>query len=505
MIKTKSPVLGIILDGFGISDIVEGNPVKHANMPFYKKLIKNYPTTQMYASEEFVGLPKGQMGNSEVGHLNLGAGTCVYQDLMRINNSIKDKTFYKNEVLLEQFKRAAKNKTTVHMIGLVSDGGVHSSFEHLMCLIDMAKQNGVLSVKVHCITDGRDCAVDSGKNFVLSVQEKLTQLNIGNVATICGRFFAMDRENRWIRTEKAFKAIANGCGEQVCEIERVFEVEYDKKTSDEFLPPYVLNGYKGINKNDEILFFNFRPDRMRQIVSAFSNKNFSEFSRKLPKVRCVSMCQYDEKLTNVKVAFMPMHPKQTLSKYLSEKGFKQLKVAETTKYAHVTYYFNGGIEKPYKKESRILIESENVDNFADYPQMKAPEIANVVIEAMTEEKYDFILVNFSNCDMVGHTGNYEACIKALETIDEQLEKICDTADKMGYTCIITADHGNIEDERPKSQNLTTHTLNPVPVIVTNRGFKLKKGKFGLESFAPTVLDVMGVEIPKEMTGQSLIK
>lgn len=505
MLKTKTPVLGIIIDGFGISDEASGNPVKKAKMPFYASLLKKYPTTEMFASEQYVGLPKGQMGNSEVGHLNLGAGRCVYQDLMRIDNAILDKSFFENPVFVKQFKRVLKRNSTLHFVGLVSTGGVHSSLNHLLSLIDMANSFGIKKVAVHCITDGRDCTVNSGKGFAMQVEEKLSKLKIGKIVTVLGRFYAMDRENRFLRTEQAFNAMVYGKGKIANNIESVFDVEYEKKTSDEFIVPYVIDGYDGIEKNDEVLFFNFRPDRMRQLAEAFSEKNFDGFKRELPKVNCTSMCMYNENFKNIKVAFMPDHPKQTLSKFLSEKGFSQLKVAETTKYAHVTYYFNGGVEKPYKNEQRILIESENVDNFADYPQMKAFEIADVLVSEISKEKHDLIIVNFANCDMVGHTGNYNACIKALEAVDEALKRVVTVASEVGYTCVITADHGNIEDEKETSQFLTTHTLNPVPVIVTNSGIKLKKGKFGLECFAPTILEIMGVSKPSEMKGESLIK
>ncbi len=503
--ETKKQVVGIILDGFGISDITEGNPVKKAKMPFYNKLLKDYPNTQIFASEEYVGLPKGQMGNSEVGHLNLGAGKRLYQDLMRINMSIENKTFFENQVFLNVFKRAKKHNSTVHLIGLVSTGGVHSSLHHLFALLEMAKQNEIKKLKIHCITDGRDTPVDAGKEFLAELFNKTQELGVGQIATVCGRFYAMDREDRFVRTEKAFNLIAKGIGDKVQNFEEVFNIEYKKGTSDEYLPPYVVGDYNGLKTNDEMIFFNFRPDRMRQIVAAFSDRVFLPFTRKLPRLHFTAMCQYDKRQTKVAVAFKPEHPSETLSKYLSEQGKRQLKLAETTKYAHVTYYFNGGIEKPYKKENRILVESENVDSFADFPQMKANEIAQIAVTEISKNIYDFVLINFSNCDMVGHTANFDACVTALETVDKALEKVVDTALKMGYVCVIVADHGNIEDVRPKSPYATSHTLNPVPFIVTDRGVKLKKGKFGLDVFAPTVLELMELKKPKEMEAESLIK
>lgn len=503
--KTKNPILAIVLDGFGLNSVKEENPTKVAKMPFWSKLQKNYPWTTLQASEEFVGLPKGQMGGSEVGHLNMGAGECIFQSFLNINKSIQNKSFFKNPVLIAQMKRVAKKQKTLHVVGMVSDGGIHSSMYHLFAILNMAKQQGVKNVLVHCITDGRDTAPDAGKECLEKLQEHIDELKIGKIVTVCGRFYAMDREKRWNRTEQAFNLIAKGEGTKVPSFENVFATEYAKKTSDEFLPPYVIEGYKGIGKTDEILFFNFRPDRMRQICEALSSKSFKAFKRSITPKTCVSMCPYDKNFKNVKIAFDTVKPKNTLSKHLSELGFKQLKVAETTKYAHVTYYFNGGVEKPYRGEDRILVESENVENFALFPQMKAPEIADVVEKALVKEKYDFILVNFANADMVGHTGDFKAAVSALEFLDKALEKVVTAAMDMNYTVIVTADHGNIEDMRVKLGVSTTHTKNPVPFLVTNKGLKFRQGEFGLSSFAPTVLKLMNLEIPDEMTSKPLIK
>lgn len=503
--KTKRPILAIVLDGFGIREEKEGNPTKVAKMPFWNSLLKTYPHTQIYASEEYVGLPSGQMGGSEVGHLNLGAGQCLLQEYMRINESIKDKSFFSNPVLLEQMGRAVKNKSTLHIMGLVSDGGIHSAIYHLISLLELAKQQNVPSVKIHCITDGRDTAPDSGRGFLERLQSEIERIGVGSIATVCGRFYAMDRECRWNRTEEAFNLIAYGKGTKIDNFENAFDVEYTKKTSDEFIPPYVVGDYAGVKSKDEMLFFNFRPDRMRQIVQAFASKKFTAFRRTMPRMKFVSMTCYDIRYKNVKVAFSSVCPKMTLSKYLSGLKCRQLKVSETTKYAHVTYYFNGGVEKPPRGEDRILVESENVENFAVYPQMKASEIATAVERAIVQGKYDFILVNFSNPDMVGHTGNFNAAVLALEAVDKALERVVTTALNLGYECIITADHGNIEDMREKAGTLTTHTKNPVPLLITNKGIKFKKGKFGLCCFAPTVLQLMGLEQPPEMTAESIIK
>ncbi len=503
--KVKKPVFAIILDGFGINENKEENPLFVAKMPYWKSLLKTYPHTKIYASEEFVGLPPGQMGGSEVGHINLGAGKCILQEYMKINKSIEDKSFFSNQVLIKQINRVKKKGSTLHVVGLVSDGGIHSSIFHLITFLNLAKQQGLENVFIHVITDGRDTAPDSGMEYVERLESEIEKVKVGKIVTICGRFYAMDREKRFSRTEEAYNLIRFGKGKKVKNFESVFDTEYKKKTSDEFIPPYVISGYGGMNEDDEIFFFNFRPDRMRQLSQAFACKKFDGFKKDKKVFKCCSMTTYDEKVKVIKPAFPPMNVSLSLSEYLSLLKLKQLKISETTKYAHVTYYFNGGIEKPYKGEDRILIESENVDNFAKYPQMKAPEIASVLEKKLVERKYDFILVNFSNADMVGHTGDFKAAVSTLETLDKSLEKVVNTAIDMGYECVITADHGNIEDMRVKAGMSTTHTKNPVPFLITNKGIKFKKGEFGLASFAPTVLEIMGIDIPTEMTAPSLLK
>ncbi len=503
--KAKKPVLAVVLDGFGIREEAEGNPTKVAKMPFWKKLLQTYPHTQIYASEEYVGLPVGQMGGSEVGHMNLGAGKCLLQEFMKINQAIKDKTFFSNPVLTAQMQRAVKNNSTLHLVGLVSDGGIHSSLYHLISLLEMAKQQKVQSVMVHCITDGRDSARNSGQDFLARLQSEIDRIGVGKIVTICGRFYAMDREKRWNRTERALGLIAFGKGTKVQNWQKVFDVEYAKKTSDEFIPLYVVGDYTGVKAKDEMFFFNFRPDRMRQITKAFSERSFKEFKRVLPKMNFASLTRYDVRDKNIQPAFVATYPSVTLSKYLSLLKYKQLKVSETTKYAHITYYFNGGVEKAPKGEQRILIESENVENFALYPQMKANEIATAVERAIVKREFDFILVNLSNPDMIGHTGDFKAAVLALEAVDKALEKMVVAGLNLGYSCIVTADHGNVEDMREKAPTLTTHTCNPVPFLITDKGIKFKKGKFGLSSFAPTVLDIMNLDKPMEMTAESLIK
>ena len=502
--KTNRPVLGIILDGFGYREEAEGNPFKIAKMPFYKKLLKLFPHTQIEASGEYVGLPKGQMGNSEVGHINLGAGRIVYQDFMRLNHAIEDGSLVKGKVLDEMFERVITNDKTLHFAGLVSNGGVHSSIEHLKFLLEYAVKVGVKKIKVHCFTDGRDTGTETGLGFVQSIETLLGRLGVGQIATIVGRFYAMDREERWNRTQTAFDLIVSAVGTRTNSINEAFRRTYERKVSDEFMPPFAIGGYQGMQDGDEIFFFNFRPDRMRQITNAFATKNFVCFNRgDFPKVTATAMCMYDENQNNLPYVLGPQIPDNTLSERLSKSGYKQLKLAETTKYAHVTYYFNGGIEKPFKGEKRIMVESKFVDNFADYPKMRAEEISNIAIEEMKKQTFDFILINYSNGDMIGHTGDFAACVEALESLDMALEKVITEAIKNNYTCIITGDHGNIEDMRDKTN--TTHTTNPVPFIITDKFVKLKKGKFALDCFAPTVLQLFKLYKPAEMTGETLIE
>lgn len=503
--RAKRPVLGIVLDGFGYRASKEGNPIMEAKMPFYDAMLREFPHTYINASEEYVGLPKGQMGNSEVGHINLGAGRVVYQDYMRINNAIKDGSLVKNRVLDEMLERVITHDKTLHFAGLVSNGGVHSSIDHLKFLIEYAAKRGVQKIMVHCFTDGRDTAPDSGMRFVQEIENLLGKLGVGQIATIVGRFYAMDREDRWNRTETAFNLIVSGKGTRTNAIYEAFDKTYSQNVSDEYMPPFAIGGYQGLEKGDELFFFNFRPDRMRQLSNAFATKNFVCFStRSLPKINVTAMCMYDEKQNNLPYLFGPEVPTNTLSERLSKIGYRQLKIAETTKYAHVTYYFNGGIERPFRGERRVLVESKFVDNFANYPTMRAPEIASVAVEEIKKGVYDFILINFSNCDMIGHTGDYDACVETLEVVDKALQKVVTAATAAGYTCVITADHGNIEDMRVKNGKSTTHTTNPVPFIITDKTLKIKENKFALDCFAPTVLQLMQLYQPAEMTGESVI-
>lgn len=503
--NTNRPVLGIVLDGFGYRKDQEGNPVAEAKMPFLDHLLAEFPHTFLYASEEYVGLPKGQMGNSEVGHINLGAGRVVFQDFMRINAAIQDGTLSKNKVLDAMLERVITRDKTLHFAGLVSPGGIHSSMDHLKYLLDYVVKRGVRKIKVHCFTDGRDTPPDSGARYVQEIENLLGRLGVGQIATIVGRFYAMDREERWNRTQAAFNLIVSAEGTRKNAIYDAFSETYAQKISDEFMPPYAIGGYQGMEPGDEIFFFNFRPDRMRQLSRAFVTKNFVCFNNKnLPKIHATAMCMYDEQQSGLPYLFGPNIPQNTLSERLSSAGYRQLKLAETTKYAHVTYYFNGGVERPFRGEKRILIESKFVDNFANYPRMRAPEIAAAAADELKKRVYDFVLINFSNCDMIGHTGDFDACVETLEVVDRALETVVSAAAEAGYTCIITADHGNIEDMRVSHGRSTTHTLNPVPFIITDKTIKIKEKTFALDSFAPTVLQLMQIYQPAEMTGESVI-
>ena len=502
--KTKKPVLGIILDGFGIRKAKQKNPVHLAKMPFYQSMLRKYPHTSLQASGEYVGLPLNQMGNSEVGHLTLGAGRVLHQDLMRINKSISSGEFANNPVLVNIIARAKKNNSTIHLIGMVSHGGVHSDLSHLLAILDVLANNGITKIFVHCILDGRDTPIHSGREYMQSLQDHLSSLGVGRIATLIGRFYAMDRESRYSRTQSAFNLFCYAEGDhRANSFSDALDKVYFTNTSDEYCPGFVMSGYFGMSNLDEVLFFNFRPDRMRQLSQAFAATKFPHFKRgKMPKLHISSMCEYDKKQPNIDILFNEIIPTNTLSQVLSRAGLKQLKLAETTKYAHVTYYFNGGVEVKYPGEDRILIESKNVDNFAEYPPMRAPEITSKLVSTLWQSQYDFILVNYSNCDMIGHTGDMDACVQTLQILDSCLQQVVSAAIQNGYTCMILADHGNIEDEG--GDHTTTHTTNPVPFIVTDMNVDLLPGTYALDSFAPTILDYMDIDIPQDMTGESIL-
>ncbi len=512
--SVKKRCLLLILDGWGIGRENDGNAVHVANTPFMDQFMARYPHTRLECSGEAVGLPEGIMGNSEVGHLNIGAGRVVHQILLRIDKSIRDGSFYKNEALRGVMEKVKQNKSALHLMGLVSDGGVHSQLTHLKALIDMAAQNGLTRVYVHAILDGRDTPPDSGVGYVQDLQSHLDAAGVGRIASICGRYYAMDRDTRWQRTEKAYRLYTQGEG--VSEQDPVAAVKnaYERGDTDEFVKPVVMTGGDGaplatVSDNDGIIFFNFRPDRARQITRAFTEEGFDRFEKeRSPKLSdYVCMAQFDESFP-LPVAFPPVHLKKILGEVIGEKGLCQMRLAETEKYAHVTYFFNGGEENPFPGEDRKLIPSpREVGTYDQKPEMSAPAVAEEAVARIDAGKYDLIVINFANLDMVGHTGVMAAAVKACETVDQCLSKVVPKAMECGYAILITADHGNAEQMKEENGSPhTAHTLNPVPLVYLDdeqKNAELRTGVLG--DIAPTVLHIMGIAPPDEMTGRSLIR
>jgi len=512
--KTR-PVCLFIMDGYGINKEKAGNAIEIAGSPNVKYFYENYPSSMLGASGLDVGLPDGQMGNSEVGHLNIGAGRIVYQELTRITKEIEDGDFFKNEDLLCAVDSAKKNGKKIHLYGLLSNGGVHSHNTHLYALLQLCKNEGLKEVYVHCFMDGRDVSPTSGADFVRELQNKIDEIGCGKIASVCGRYYAMDRDNRWERVEKAYDSLTVGNGILTENAAAAIEESYKNGVTDEFiLPTNVTENGKAvglIEDGDSIVFFNFRPDRAREITRAFSEKEFAGFVRKTGFLNPVYICftRYDATFSNLRVAFKPQSLKNTLGEYLSQKGYTQLRIAETEKYAHVTFFFNGGVEAPNPNEQRDLIPSPKVATYDLQPEMSAPEVTAKVLEEIASDKFDVIILNYANCDMVGHTGVLSAAVKAVETVDGCIRKITDAVLEKGGSCLITADHGNAdkmiaEDGSP----FTAHTTNPVPFILVSeapefRNAKLKNGV--LADIAPTLLTVMGEEIPPEMKGRNLIE
>ena len=496
----------MILDGFGYREEKNGNAVKGAKTPNLDKLFKSYPNTLIGASGLDVGLPDGQMGNSEVGHTNIGAGRIVYQELTRITKAVNDGDFFNNEALIQAMENCKNNGSALHLAGLLSDGGVHSHNSHLYALLDMAKKYGLQKVYVHAILDGRDVPPDSGLGFVKDLFMTTKEKGIGNIATISGRYYAMDRDNRWERVEKAYNAIVNGEGVNAKCGKQAVEESYANGVTDEFVVPVVLNDYEGVKENDSFVFYNFRPDRAREITRTLVDKDFSGFvrSRGFIPVKYVCMTQYDAAMPNVEIAFKPQSLENTLGQYLSDKGLNQLRIAETEKYAHVTFFFNGGREEPYKNEDRALIPSPKVATYDLQPEMSAYLVTDEVIKRIESDKYDVIVLNFANCDMVGHTGVYNAAVKAVEAVDECVGRVTDAILKKGGAFLLTADHGNadcmVDDE---GNPFTAHTTNPVPLLMAGVEGSLKSGGV-LADLAPTMLDMLGIEKPSVMSGESLL-
>lgn len=500
----------MILDGFGINENEKGNAVKLANTPNIDKLMKTCPTTQIYTSGMQVGLPDGQMGNSEVGHTNIGAGRIVYQELTKITKSIEDGDFFSIPELVEAIENCKKNHSKLHILGLLSDGGVHSHIRHLFALLELAKRKDFEDVYVHCFLDGRDTPPASGESYIAKLEEKMKEKGVGKIASISGRFYAMDRDKRWQRVQKAYDALVNGVGNKATSAISAIEASYQKEVFDEFVEPTVI--YSGdspvatIQNNDSVIFFNFRPDRAREITRTLVDPDFKEFETKKMKLYFVCFRQYDETIPNVEIAFKPETLKNTFGEYISNLGLTQLRIAETEKYAHVTFFFNGGEEKQYPGEDRILVPSPKVETYDMQPEMSAEEVTVKVVEAIKSGKYNVIILNYANPDMVGHTGSLEAAIKAIEKIDDCVQRVVDAVKEQGGELLITADHGNAEQmiDYKTGEPHTAHTTNPVPLILVGKDdVKLKSGK--LADIAPTMLDMMGIEKPEQMTGNSLIE
>ena len=507
----KKPVMLMILDGFGINENTDGNAVKLAKTPNIDKLMKKYPNTIMYTSGLQVGLPEGQMGNSEVGHTNIGAGRIVYQELTKITKSIEDGDFFAIPEFIEAIENCKKHNSKLHILGLLSDGGVHSHIRHLYGLQEMAKRRDFENVYVHCFLDGRDTPPASAEGYIAQLEDRMEEKNVGKIASISGRYYAMDRDKRWDRIKKCYDALVKGEGNKATSATIAIENSYQKEVFDEFVEPTVIvnndTPIAKIEDNDSVIFFNFRPDRAREITRAIVDPNFSEFETEKIKTYFVCFTSYDETMPNVQIAFKKEPLVNTFGEVISKHNLTQLRIAETEKYAHVTFFFNGGEEKQYPGEDRILVPSPKVATYDLQPEMSAYIVTEKVVEAINADKYDAIILNYANPDMVGHTGSLPAAIKAVETIDECVQKVVDAILEHDGTLIITADHGNCEQmiDYKTGEPHTAHTTNPVPLILVTKdeSLKVKSGK--LADLAPTMLEILGIEKPKEMTGESILE
>lgn len=506
MANPTSKALLIILDGYGLAGNPEVSAIDKADKPFIDHLFKTFPHSKLSASGQDVGLPGGQFGNSEVGHLNIGAGRVVWQELSRINRAIEDDSFFENEVLLKAAEKASE-KNKVHILGLFSDGGVHSHNNHLFALLKLIQSRGVENAYVHALTDGRDTAPTSGINYVRKFQEKLAEIGVGKIASIIGRYYAMDRDNRWERTKLAYNLLVHGNGKSFDSPVEALQHSYDEGVTDEFVKPKLIDSSDGsrIQQGDVVIFYNIRGDRARQITRALTEPGFDKFETKKDlDLHYFTFTSYDDRFDWVHVAYPPLNIKNTMGEYISKNNLKQLRIAETEKYPHVTYFFNGGEETPFEGESRILIPSPKVATYDLQPEMSAPEVADALCEQLMTEKYHLGVLNFANPDMVGHTGDMEATIEAIETIDAQLKKVVETAIEHGYKMLIIADHGNAdcmiqEDGSPH----TAHTTALVPAIIVNAPEVNEMHDGILADVSPTLLKLMGLDQPEEMTGRGL--
>ena len=508
----KKPLVLTIMDGFGINNATDGNAIYTANTPNLDNLMKTCPMTQIGASGMDVGLPDGQMGNSEVGHTNIGAGRIVYQELTRITKSAKDGDMLNNEALNNAINNCKQKNSALHLIGLLSDGGVHSHIDHLYAIIDMAKQKGLTKVFIHALLDGRDVPPASAADFINDCNIQLEKIGLGKIATVLGRFYGMDRDNRWDRVKMAYDAMVYGEGIITDDAEKAVRESYTVKDqdgkylTDEFVLPTVVKGTDRVQNNDSVIFFNFRPDRAREITRAFVDPDFSGFERKGGMLDLVYICmtQYDASMPNVQIAYKPQELNNTLGEYLAKCNKTQLRIAETEKYAHVTFFFNGGNEVAFEGEDRILVNSPKVATYDLKPEMSAFEVCQKVCEAIKTGKYDVVILNFANCDMVGHTGVFEAAVKAVETVDSCIGDVANAVKQMDGIMLITADHGNADRMVDTDGTaFTAHTTNPVPFIVVNKDCNLREGG-KLCDIAPTMLEILGLEQPKDMDGVSLI-
>ena len=500
----KTPTTLIIMDGFGLRRETAGNAIAAANTPRLDQFFQEYAHTELSASGLDVGLPAGQMGNSEVGHTNIGAGRVVFQDLPRISKSIEDGDFFENPAYLDAMRACRENGSALHLMGLLSDGGVHSHIDHLFALMKMAKEQGLERVYIHAFLDGRDVSPTSGAGYVTRTVEKCRELGVGKIATLMGRFYAMDRDKRWDRVEAAYDAMVYGEGAAVNPVPvAAVKDAYASGVTDEFVEPVVCDPEGTISDNDSVIFFNYRPDRAREITRTLVDPEFDGFTRQYFPVHFVCTTEYDAAMPNVMVAFPRLVVRNGLGEYLSTLGMTQLRIAETEKYAHVTFFFNGGSETQFPGEDRVLVPSPKVATYDLQPEMSAYEVCDKCVERIESGAYDVIILNFANCDMVGHTGVFDAAVKAVETVDECVGRVVDATMKMGGIAMITADHGNADVmTQPDGSPMTAHTTNPVPFILCGAGTELRKGR--LCDIAPTILDVMGLAVPEEMNGHTLI-
>ncbi len=505
MAGSLSKALLVILDGYGLAEDPSVSAIDKADTPFIDSLFKNYPHSRLSASGDNVGLPDGQFGNSEVGHLNIGAGRIVRQELSRVNKAIDDGSFFENEVLLEAVEQA-KKKNKIHIFGLFSDGGVHSHNNHLFALLKLCKKNSIDNVYVHAFTDGRDTSPHGGKKYAQEFNDKAEEIGVGTLASVVGRYYAMDRDNRWERIKLAYDLLVRGKGEKFDSASDAFEASYTEGVTDEFINPVLLDSSEEsrIQKDDAVIFYNIRGDRAREISKALNEEDFSEFKTEDLNLSYTTFTSYDETFEFAKVAYPPQELKNTLGEWVSKEGKKQFRIAETEKYPHVTYFFNGGVEVPNKGEDRLVIPSPRVATYDLKPEMSAPEVSAQLCERLESEEYELVILNFANPDMVGHTGDMDAAVKAVEAVDQELKKVIETANAHGYISLVIADHGNAdqmvkEDGSPH----TAHTTALVPAILVNHPENPKINDGILADVAPTLLKCMGMEQPDEMTGKPL--